>query len=79
MGQVEDPGGDLGGCAIRGHVGQADHSCRDRRRNREMKDDLRDAEDLDGVFERLRRKGRAEGLVGTQVATEPVGRTSSSP
>ena len=63
MGQVEDPGGDLGGRPVRGDVGQPDHRGRDRRRDREMEDDLRDAEDLERRLERLGGVGRAERLV----------------
>ena len=79
MGQVEDPGRDLGGCAVRGHVRQPDDGGRDRRRDREVQDDLRDAEDLDRRLERLRGVGRAERLVGPEVASEPVGRSAGAP
>jgi hypothetical protein len=79
MGQVEDPGRDLGGCSVRGHVRQPDGGGRDRRRDREVKDDLRDAEDLDRRLEGLRGVRRAERLVGSEVASESVGRSAGAP
>ncbi len=79
VGQVEDPGSDLGRRAVRGHIGQPDHRGRDRRRDREMEDDLRHAEDLERRLERLGGVGRAERLVRSEVACQAVRRAAGAP
>ena len=79
MGEIEDPGADLGRGAVGRHVGEADDHGRDRAGRRQVEQHLGHAEDLERVIERRGGVGRAERLVRAQVACEPVRRPAGAP